>query len=105
MERISMPKTYQRARIAGLGSGFPSQVFTNADLEKIVDTSDQWISERTGIKERRRLGDHEQNSDLAVGAALSALKKAGITPADVDLIICATTTPDRWMPSMAAIVQ
>ena len=99
---MSLP---QRSRIAGFGSWFPSQVITNADLEKIVDTSDQWISERTGIKERRKLRDNEQNSDMAAGAALNALKAAGITPKDVDLIIGATTSPDRWMPCLAATVQ
>ncbi|MGZ3654456.1 MAG: beta-ketoacyl-ACP synthase III [Bdellovibrionota bacterium] len=99
-----MPDT-RRARITSLGSWFPAQVVTNADLEKIVDTSDQWISERTGIKERRKLADHEQNSDMAAGAALAALDKAGLTAADVDLIIGATTSPDRWMPSLAATVQ
>ncbi|MGZ3685068.1 MAG: 3-oxoacyl-ACP synthase, partial [Bdellovibrionota bacterium] len=97
MEKDSMPDT-RRARITSLGSWFPAQVVTNADLEKIVDTSDQWISERTGIKERRKLADHEQNSDMAAGAALAALDKAGLTAADVDLIIGATTSPDRWMP-------
>jgi 3-oxoacyl-[acyl-carrier-protein] synthase-3 len=94
-----------RSRIAGFGSWFPDQVLTNADLEKIVDTSDQWISERTGIKERRKLRDNEQCSDMASGAALAAIKAAGITPKDVDLIIGATTSPDRWMPCLAATVQ
>ncbi len=93
------------SRIVALGSWFPSQVVTNQDLEKIVDTSDQWISERTGIKERRKLSSNEQNSDMAAGAAIAALKKAGVSPADVDLIIGCTTSPDRWMPSLAATVQ
>lgn len=100
-----MPQTERRARIASLGSYFPAQVLTNHDLEKIVDTSDQWISERTGIKERRKLRDGEQNSDMAAGAALDALKKAGVSPSEVDLIIGCTTSPDRWMPSLAATVQ
>ena len=94
-----------RSRIAGLGSYFPSQVVTNHDLEKIVDTSDQWISERTGIKERRKLGDNEQNSDMAAGAALAAIKAAGLKVTDIDLIIGCTTSPDRWMPSLACTVQ
>jgi len=93
------------SRISGLGSHFPSQVVTNHDLEKIVDTSDQWISERTGIKERRKLRDNEQNSDMATGAALLAIKQAGLTPDQIDLIIGCTTSPDRWMPSMACTVQ
>lgn len=94
-----------RSRIAALGTGFPDQVLTNFDLEKIVDTSDQWISERTGIKERRKLRDNEQNSDIAVKATLDALKKAGVSPGEVDLIIGCTTSPDRFMPSLAATVQ
>jgi 3-oxoacyl-[acyl-carrier-protein] synthase-3 len=100
-----MPTSIKRSRITSLGSYFPSQVITNHDLEKIVDTSDQWISERTGIKERRKLRDGEQNSDMAAGAALAALKKAGVSPSEVDLIIGATTSPDRWMPCLAATVQ
>jgi 3-oxoacyl-[acyl-carrier-protein] synthase-3 len=94
-----------RSRIAGLGSGFPDQVVTNHDLEKIVDTSDQWISERTGIRARRKLRDDEQNSDIAAKAALNALKNAGASPMEVDCIIGCTTTPDRWMPSLASTVQ
>jgi 3-oxoacyl-[acyl-carrier-protein] synthase-3 len=94
-----------RSRIAALGSGFPEQVLTNFDLEKVVDTSDQWISERTGIKERRKLSDNEQNSDIAAKAALAALKKAGVEPSEVDLILGCTTSPDRFMPSLAAVVQ
>jgi 3-oxoacyl-[acyl-carrier-protein] synthase-3 len=96
---------YKRSRISGFGSAFPSQVLTNHDLEKIVDTSDQWISERTGIKERRKLRDDEQNSDLGAEAALKAIAAAGIKPDDVDMVIACTTTSDRWMPSMAAIIQ
>jgi len=106
MERTEtnlMATTPKRSRIAALGSYFPSQVITNHDLEKIVDTSDQWIRERTGIKERRKLRDNEQNSDMAAGAALAALKKAGVSPHEVDLIIGATTSPDRWMPSLATV--
>ena len=94
-----------RAKICALGSGFPDNIVTNKDLEKFVDTSDQWISERTGIRERRRLLDGENNSDIGAKAALAALESAGKTPADVDLIIGCTNTPDRWMPSMAAMVQ
>jgi 3-oxoacyl-[acyl-carrier-protein] synthase III len=94
-----------RSRVVAFGSGFPDQVVTNKDLEKIVDTSDQWISERTGIKERRKLADNEQNSDIAVKASLAALKKAGVDPSQIDLILGCTTSPDRFMPSLAATVQ
>jgi 3-oxoacyl-[acyl-carrier-protein] synthase III len=94
-----------RSRIAAFGSHFPDQVLTNKDLEKIVDTSDQWIVERTGIRERRKLRDGENNSDIAAAAALKALKAAGVSPQEVDMIIGATTTPDRWMPSLASQVQ
>jgi 3-oxoacyl-[acyl-carrier-protein] synthase-3 len=94
-----------RARIAAMGSAFPDQVVTNVDLEKIVDTSDSWITERTGIRERRKLKDGEQNSDIAAKAALLTLQRAGIDPTEVDLILGCTTTPDRWMPSLAATVQ
>jgi 3-oxoacyl-[acyl-carrier-protein] synthase-3 len=99
-----MPKTV-RSRIAAFGTGFPDQVVTNADMEKIVDTSDQWITERTGIRERRKLRPDEQNSDIAAKACLDALKKAGVQPSEVDLIIGCTTSPDRFMPSLAATVQ
>jgi 3-oxoacyl-[acyl-carrier-protein] synthase-3 len=94
-----------RARIAGLGSGFPSKVLTNHDLEKIVDTSDQWITERTGIRARRVLRDGEQNSDMGAEAARQAIAMAGLTPMDIDMVIGATTSSDRWMPSMAATIQ
>ena len=94
-----------RSKILSFGSAFPDQVLTNADLEKFVDTSDQWITERTGIRERRRLRDNEQNSDIGAKAALDALQKAGKSPSDVDLIIACTNTPDRWMPSLAATIQ
>jgi 3-oxoacyl-[acyl-carrier-protein] synthase-3 len=94
-----------RAKIAAFGSGFPDQVVTNLDLEKVVDTSDQWIRERTGIEERRKLRDNEQNSDMAFKACVNALKKAGVDAKDVDLILGCTTSPDRFMPSMAATVQ
>ncbi len=95
----------KRSKIAAFGSAFPEQVLTNLDLEKIVDTSDQWISERTGIRERRKLRDNEQNSDIAAAAALQALERAGVSPMEVDCILGCTTTPDRWMPSLASAVQ
>ncbi|WP_292064426.1 beta-ketoacyl-ACP synthase III [Brevundimonas sp. UBA7664] len=94
-----------RSAVTGVGSFLPEQVVTNADLAKIVDTSDEWIQERTGIKQRHRARDDQPTSDLAVEAAKRALADAGRTAAEVDLIIVATTTPDMTFPSVASIVQ
>ncbi|HVO89310.1 MAG TPA: beta-ketoacyl-ACP synthase III [Casimicrobiaceae bacterium] len=94
-----------RSRIAGTGSYLPQQVLTNAALAERVDTSDEWIRTRTGIHERRIAADNEQTSDLAVAAARPALRAAGLSPHDVDLIVVATTTPDMIFPSTACIVQ
>lgn len=94
-----------RSVVTGVGSFLPEQVVTNADLAKIVDTSDEWIIERTGIRQRHKARDDEPTSDLAVKAAERALADAGKTAADVDLIIVATTTPDQTFPATAAIVQ
>ena len=92
-------------RIIGTGAYAPKKVLTNHDLEKMVETSDEWITERTGIKERRVCERSEATSDLASEAAHRALKAAGIAAADLDLIICATLTPDSAMPSLACVVQ
>ena len=94
-----------RSVITGVGAYLPAIVVTNDDLAQVVDTTDAWIRERTGIAERRRAGEGEFTSDLAVEAARAALAKAGRTAADVDLIIVATTTPDLTVPATAAIVQ
>ena len=94
-----------RSAVTGVGSFLPEKVVTNADLAKFVDTSDEWIVERTGIQQRHQAGDDQPTSDLAVEAARRALADAGKTPADVDLIIVATTTPDMTFPATAAIVQ
>ncbi len=94
-----------RSAVTGVGSFLPEQVVTNADLAKIVDTSDEWIQERTGIKQRHRARDDQPTSDLAVEAAKRALADAGRTAAEIDLIIVATTTPDMTFPSVASIVQ
>lgn len=93
------------ARIAGTGRYLPAKVLTNADLAKIVDTSDEWIFTRTGIRERHVAADDELASDLALHASRNALDAAEITPAAIDLIIVATTTPDLVFPSTACILQ
>lgn len=93
------------AQIIGTGFYAPPQVITNRDLEKIVDTSDAWITERTGIKERRQAAPGEATSDLAVAAARQALDMAGTRPEELELIIVGTITPDMPMPSCAALVQ
>ncbi|MDB5424091.1 MAG: fabH [Phenylobacterium sp.] len=94
-----------RSVVTGVGSYLPEQVVTNDDLSKFVDTTDEWIVERTGIRQRHRVTDDQPVSDLAVEAARKALAAAGRTPADVDLIIVATTTPDLTFPAAATIVQ
>lgn len=91
--------------IAGLGHYLPEKVLTNADLEKMVDTSDDWIVTRTGIRERRIAGQDEKTSDLAAKAALEALADAGLKARDVELIIVATISPDSNFPSVACLVQ
>lgn len=94
-----------RSAVTGVGSYLPEQIVTNDDLAKVVDTSDEWIIERTGIRQRHRARDDQPTSDLAVEAAKKALEDAGRTAADVDLIIVATTTPDMTFPATASIVQ
>jgi 3-oxoacyl-[acyl-carrier-protein] synthase-3 len=94
-----------RSAITGVGGYLPDAVMSNDDLSKIVDTSDEWIVERTGIRQRHRSRPDEPTSDLAVQASLRALKAAGRTPGEVDLIVLATTTPDMTFPSTASIVQ
>ncbi len=93
------------SRIAGTGSYLPEKVVTNHDLEKTIDTSDEWIRERTGIKRRHIAAEDESTSDLALAAAQQALDMAGLTAEDIDLIIIATTTPDKVFPATACIVQ
>jgi 3-oxoacyl-[acyl-carrier-protein] synthase-3 len=94
-----------RAVVTGCGSYLPEKILTNADLARMVDTSDEWIRERSGIRERHVAAPNERTSDLAVQAARAAMKAADIGPADIDLIIVATTTPDLTFPATAAIVQ
>jgi len=93
------------SRIAGTGGYLPERVLTNKDLEKIVNTSDEWIQERSGIKRRHIAADNETTSDMAVAAARKAIEAADIGTDDIDLIIVATTTPDKVFPSTACIVQ
>jgi 3-oxoacyl-[acyl-carrier-protein] synthase-3 len=93
------------ARITGTGSFAPKKIITNQDLEKLVDTSDNWITERTGIKERRIAEKGQTTSDLAYEAGKKALKAAGIGAQDLDLILVATMTPDTILPSMGCVLQ
>lgn len=93
------------ARIAGTGSYLPDNIVTNRDLEQKVDTSDQWIRERTGIEQRHIALPGQSTVDLAEQAALRAIEAAGIEVTDIDLIVFATTTPDKVFPSCACILQ
>ncbi len=91
--------------IIGTGSYVPDRIMTNEDMSKIVDTSDEWITSRTGIKERRIAGPEQATSDMATNAALKAMEAAGVTAAEIELIIVATVTPDMFFPSTACFVQ
>jgi 3-oxoacyl-[acyl-carrier-protein] synthase-3 len=93
------------SRITGTGSYLPEKVLTNHDLEKLVDTTDEWITERTGIKKRHIAADTQTTCDLAEQAARAAMDAAGIDKTDIDLIVVATTTPDRIFPSTACLLQ
>ena len=95
----------RHAHITGWGRYAPSQVLTNADLERMVETSDEWIRTRTGIRERRVAAAHETTASMAAVASLRAIRTAGLDPDDIDLILLATLTPDYWMPSTAALVK
>jgi 3-oxoacyl-[acyl-carrier-protein] synthase-3 len=94
-----------RARVIGCGSFLPDNIVTNDDLAKKIDTSDEWIRERTGIRQRHIAREGEKTSDLAVGAARAAIADAGIDAGELDMVIVATTTPDESFPSTATIVQ
>ncbi|MEH7113024.1 beta-ketoacyl-ACP synthase III [Neobacillus niacini] len=93
------------AGIVGIGRYLPEKIVTNADLEKIMDTSDEWIRSRTGIEERRIADDNTKTSDMGLAAAQKAIEDAGITPEDIDLILVATVTPDQPFPSVACMLQ
>ena len=95
----------RRAHITGWGRYAPERVLTNRDLESMVDTSDEWIVSRTGIRERRVAAAHETTASMGAVASLRAIRTAGIEPDDIDLILLATLTPDYWMPSTAALVK
>jgi 3-oxoacyl-[acyl-carrier-protein] synthase-3 len=107
---LKSPRTARHSQsrscsIAAVGSWLPKKVLTNADLEKMVDTTDEWITSRTGIKERRIAAKDEHTSDLAAKAALVAMERAQVKPEEIDMIILATITPDMPFPSTACLVQ
>ena len=107
-QTTSRSRQHQNKRtvsIIGTGSFVPERVLTNGELATLVETSDEWITSRTGIRERRIAGESESTSDLATHAALAAMENAGITAEEIDLIIVATVTPDMAFPSTACIVQ
>lgn len=93
------------SRIVSTGKYLPERILTNADLEKMVETTDEWIRTRTGIEVRHIAADHEATSDLAYQAGLVALQESGLKPADIDLVLVGTTTPDLIFPNVACLVQ
>src|SRR6266446_6175149 len=93
------------AGIVGTGHSYPEGILTNADLAKMVETSDDWITSRTGIKQRRKAAPGEYTSQFAVRAARQAIERAGVDPLEIDLILCATVTPDQILPSTGCIIQ
>jgi len=101
---MTVPAT-RSVRLTGWGRYAPAQVLTNADLERMVDTSDEWIVTRTGIRERRVAAAHETTASMAAVAGARAIAVAGLDPDEIDLILVATLTPDYWMPSTAALVK
>lgn len=88
-----------------MGHSYPEGVLTNADLEKMVETSDEWITTRTGIKQRHKAADNEYTSQFAVRAGRQAIERSGLKPEDIQIIICATTSPDQILPSTGALIQ
>src|SRR6058998_1370317 len=94
-----------RARIIGVGAYAPKRILTNEELERMVETSDEWIVQRTGIRERRIADESEATSDLALKAAQQALERANLVPEDIEFIAGGTTTPDMLFPSVGNIVQ
>ena len=102
-EQSSIPRIY--SRIAGTGSYLPEKILTNDDLSKIVDTSDEWIAARTGIRKRHIAAEGETTGDLAFHASVRALEAAGVQASELDLIVLGTTTPDPIFPSTACLLQ
>ncbi len=100
-----MTDTIRRAVVLGCGSALPTRCVTNAELAETVDTSDAWIVERTGIRQRHIAGDGETTGTLAADAARKAMAAAGVEPDDIGLIVLATATPDQTFPSTASWVQ
>lgn len=94
-----------KAGILGMGHSYPTGILTNADLESMVETSDEWIVSRTGIKQRRKAASDEYTSVFAVRAARQAIERSGIDPTEIDLLLCATTTPDQILPSTGCLIQ
>ena len=92
------------SRIIGTGKYLPERILTNFDLEKMVDTTDEWIRTRTGIEHRHIAADDQATSDLAYRAGLAALEDAGLTPGDIDFVLVGTTTPDLIFPNVACLV-
>ncbi len=95
----------QNAGIIGMGHAYPEGILTNADLETLVETSDEWITSRTGIKQRHKAAEDEYTSQFGSAAAKQAIERAGIDVSEIDIIVCATTTPDQIMPSTGALIQ
>src|ERR1051325_3711496 len=95
----------KNARIIGTGRSYPEGILTNADLERMVETSDEWITQRVGIKQRHKAAEGEYTSQFAVAASRQAIERAKIDPAEIDLVICATVTPDQILPSTGCIIQ
>ena len=100
-----MERVFYRTRISGTGSYFPEKKLTNLDLEKLVDTNDQWIRERTGIESRHIAAEGEYTSDLALKASQRAIEMAELSPTDIDMIVFATVSPDQPMPNTACVLQ
>jgi len=94
-----------RARVLGTGHSYPEGILTNADLATMVDTSDEWITTRTGIKQRRKAAPGEYTSQFATKAGRQAIERAGLEPGDIDLLLCATVSPDQILPSTGCIIQ